>query len=1067
MHLSQLRWLEGFAANGRWYALDGEPSGTVLDGLLLSRARRTVNVLRGDLRGALSSLVDDAPAWLDAVDGVLAGLARQLQGRAAPDALAELAPPRVQKAARALEAAHPRLRPLVRPALGAWRLRPDVLLAAVAWMASRAEPLARLIGLADPDELMRGLRLARLGADNPRGADALLALTAVDPVDPSSTAVRVSRVLAALRGRATPLPPESPRGGQRVLAWTDARLACPPAERDRALAVLAAVDIPAALEPWRAWESQHAARVERALAFVAQGIDRGPSIEHVRRVIAGVMRAQAAMPPVFRLDDLLNAPALLAEARHEPLHRALLRLLEVGSAWEGPLARACFLIHAAEVAVHAEGPREVAGLWDAVSRELSAGAPPRLLDSWKNVLEGKQQWWVEREMLEDAPRPAEVRRLVKALACLARDRAATLEHARRLGAALAGGLDVETAVALVRRLDTFDVEVTPSRVRAAIVLGGHGATGLAQALQRFGDGESGLDGVAAETLANLCAHAAATGGVWLLRGLLDHDHRRLIAIVELAEIVPPRGWPRLENDAPAPAWAGAYPPTLAAPLERLARVDPGAEGTARRRLAHDLPDPAALRREAAALRARAPLGVREARRLQNLEARISAPRLPSPARLARLAAKLEAAALKTGGARLAAALMSAAETRALAGLGLDRWPGPSLERAQWPIVAALTRLDPDQRALAGRLLRARAGAPPWDLRDDPVNRAYLDRLRARGIDPAPWLDDAPQIVAAADGRSVELSLCSDPLQVFAMGAHFNTCLSPRGSNFFSVVTNAADVNKRVVYARREGAVVGRCLLALTDAGHVLTFHPYAHDGPLGFETVVRDYAAGLARRMGSRVATAGRVALLLGREWYDDGARDLVGRYQELDKPELVAGIQEVAVSAFVGLLENALGRPIDDVTLPLVVSMPALEQRPELIAALAPYLLAQATLPDHALFAAARLALRSGDLMLADRLLVGLAVRSRFAHDAWTLGEVLARTRPSFTLARLRQTRPRGVRRWADERGARLAVAGLAFETLRRPRQAAACYRQAIAQEGWLAAELRPRLNTLERLEA
>jgi hypothetical protein len=79
----------------------------------------------------------------------------------------------------------------------------------------------------------------------------------------------------------------------------------------------------------------------------------------------------------------------------------------------------------------------------------------------------------------------------------------------------------------------------------------------------------------------------------------------------------------------------------------------------------------------------------------------------------------------------------------------------------------------------------------------------------------------------------------------------------------------------------------------------------------------------------------------------------------------------------------------------------------------------------------------------------------------------VLARTRPSLALARLRETRPPGVRRQEDEWGERLAVTGLALETLRRPRQAAAAYRRAMEEESWLAEELRPRLAALEAIGA
>jgi hypothetical protein len=84
-------------------------------------------------------------------------------------------------------------------------------------------------------------------------------------------------------------------------------------------------------------------------------------------------------------------------------------------------------------------------------------------------------------------------------------------------------------------------------------------------------------------------------------------------------------------------------------------------------------------------------------------------------------------------------------------------------------------------------------------------------------------------------------------------------------------------------------------------------------------------------------------------------------------------------------------------------------------------------------------------------------------ARRVANFGRLLARTRPSFTLARLRTTRPRGVHHLEDERGDRLAVVALALETLNRPKQAITLYRRALADASWLEDELRPRLDALE----
>jgi hypothetical protein len=1062
MHLSHLRWLEGFASNGRWYAVDGDPAGIVLDGLTLSRARRSVNTLRRDHSEALAALVDDAEAWLATIDAVLTSLGRQIRGSTAPDEIVDLASPRVRKAARPVEAAYPALRPLVRAAVSSWILRPHVLIPALAWIRSRAQSLTPLLDGAGPDGLRRALQLARLSPDCEAGVDALLALMLRDVGDVQQAAARLGNLIGRLRGSARAPSAVPDRSKTIVMAWFDRLLERPAGDRARALGLLAAVEMVGAVDLWCAWEAEHASRIERALAFVDRGIERGPSIEHIRRLISGLERAQADLPPTFQVHALLSSLELLAEARHEPFHHAVVRMLAVRPALGSPFARAHFVRHAAEVAAMAPDDRRAAWLWEALA-ERAAGVPERVFDPWKAILAGDRHPWLEYELLEDAHRPVEVTRFAAALTRLAADLPISTKRARGLGAALAAGLDVDDAASLVCRLDPFKVRPIRHLVRAAIALAGQEVVALAGVLRLMCTRRLDFHRDGEQVLARLCEHAAAAGGVWLIGGLLEHDVRRLVEIVGWARVVPRQAWPTLEDDVPKPRWIAAYPAAFADSLVRLARVDPNAEQTARRRLAADLPDAADLEREAEALRTRLPASAEKARRLHALESRLSSPKPLSPARLQRLAAKLDAAAVRIGGARLAEALHASARARILAGLGLDRWPSEMLDRTHWSILVALTRLKPSQRALAARLLRGRGEPPPWDLRDDPVNRAFLDRLRAQGRDPSPWLDDASRVVTATDAQPLEIGFCGDPLEVFAMGSHFNTCLSPDGGNFFSVVTNAADINKRVLYARRNGAVVGRCLLALTDTGNVLAFHPYAHDHRLGFDAIVRDYASELAARMGSRVASAGRVALLLGSDWYDDGARDLVGRYEALARPELAAAMEDVAPSGLVELLEKALGRPIDDITLPLVLAMPALLRRPELIEPLVPHLLARPTLPDHTLLSAARLAIQIGDLTLASRLAEGPAVRIRLDHADWSIGEILARTHPSLTLARLRQSRPPGVRRWDQEHGERLAVAALALEHLHRPRQAAALYRRAIVDEPWLADELRPRLAALE----
>jgi len=259
----------------------------------------------------------------------------------------------------------------------------------------------------------------------------------------------------------------------------------------------------------------------------------------------------------------------------------------------------------------------------------------------------------------------------------------------------------------------------------------------------------------------------------------------------------------------------------------------------------------------------------------------------------------------------------------------------------------------------------------------------------------------------------------------------------------------------VLYARRGHRVVGRCLYALTDGLALLAFQPYCHE-QLDFASIVRDHAHALATRMRTVVAARGPVSTLLSRDWYDDGARDLAGRFERLAGLDLDA----IAPEELIARLREALGRELDDVSLPLVIGLPQLHGRPRHLRVLVPFLLASSVAELR--LTAAQLALDGDDAELADRLLGDHDRAIDVTDHAWPRGEILARLRPTVALARLRRTRARGVRRWSDERADRIALAGVAFEALARPRQAAAMYRLAMRREDWVESPMRVRLAAL-----
>src|SRR5262249_21743989 len=62
------------------------------------------------------------------------------------------------------------------------------------------------------------------------------------------------------------------------------------------------------------------------------------------------------------------------------------------------------------------------------------------------------------------------------------------------------------------------------------------------------------------------------------------------------------------------------------------------------------------------------------------------------------------------------------------------------DRGILSLFGALLSLPDGFRDLAIRILRVRLGPPPWDLREEPRNREFLEAMGRRGIVMDPWID---------------------------------------------------------------------------------------------------------------------------------------------------------------------------------------------------------------------------------------------------------------------------------------------------------------------------------------
>ena len=148
------------------------------------------------------------------------------------------------------------------------------------------------------------------------------------------------------------------------------------------------------------------------------------------------------------------------------------------------------------------------------------------------------------------------------------------------------------------------------------------------------------------------------------------------------------------------------------------------------------------------------------------------------------------------------------------------------------VLFGIFQLSGRVRELAIRILNLRLTRhePPWNLPDEEANQRFVARLAQLHLNLTPWLHPETTRLDGPAGEPLTVSLEQDPLEIFYMGGYFDTCLSPGAVNFFSTVAIAeTDVNKQVLFARdRHRHVVGRCLLALTRNGGLLTFRPYSY-----------------------------------------------------------------------------------------------------------------------------------------------------------------------------------------------------------------------------------------------
>jgi hypothetical protein len=218
-----------------------------------------------------------------------------------------------------------------------------------------------------------------------------------------------------------------------------------------------------------------------------------------------------------------------------------------------------------------------------------------------------------------------------------------------------------------------------------------------------------------------------------------------------------------------------------------------------------------------------------------------------------------------------AAIRQAVERHLGSLAGLQRIQTPKTRHA----LLMLDGADVNRRQLRRLITAAIDGDPQRRLRH-PLTQAWL--ARHPQLDLGTWLAGI-QLHRHVDRiGTVRLAIETDPLEALKLGTYAGSCLGRGGGLSYSAAAIVLDVNKNVVYARdQRGAVIGRQLIAVSEANELVCFHVYASN-PEQLRPLFREFDRALAARLRvaifdpSTAASGYEIASVLSHDWWDDGA---------------------------------------------------------------------------------------------------------------------------------------------------------------------------------------------------
>ena len=1087
---ADLGWLPGFpmgSGNGivHWMSIpsggDQQPQQVELDRHHLRRATYTWSKLVYRFPRVLPRLVEDAEWWKQGITNVFAWLKDAIhQDKPIPVSLLDqenLYPRHAIQSARRLVEQHPGLRAFVHALSWVHYLSPGDLTKALSWAQGNAGTI-ELLGnlLEETDKLVDPFVLWELSRrDQKRQVQPLIDFLGDRRAYTCPTRGEeqfISQIRSIVKqhrksGEVGELPVR-PAAELGHYLWRFSRwlIQKDRGTRRRALDLFGLVLPPSLFDPWERWWSRGEVLVQRARKLLAL---RPCEItkSQVRQVNRAIDQLVKTIPPRVNIDPVIDSIQYASHPDRQSFHKALvasLRLL--------PEKKSCSLIRAAFLAywVHLEvqyGQALLPFLREFQKYQQAAVEDERLFGPWRYVVEPWEKrrtsrWWGLAEyMLDEIKDRSQWKTAFKAMALCAKACKGPLgpgdgDWVCTLACFSSSAEQVCLRFLALRKAKHKETHLDEDLTSCADRLS-ENADDFAS-LYRILDKSEIVNWREPPLLIRLHDSLERAGWTGLLRAvILDRKVKDVVDILRLAnaraavsqQVHPPSA---LENPA-LPEWAKKYPQDVHHALTVLNSVAPDAEARAGRILKNMFLDAGRIEDEIRALqkqiRAR-PDDDRLKVRLHHLEQRRAEPGSPRKSRVQKAVQRIErairSAVLATWKANLECELTGALDSL----LATEGDVSCLLTTQHLQAFSAALELGGGMKRLALDLYRLRCGPPPWHLHDHPANQSFIEKMKRQGVDTAPWLEfPEPWERTAKNGERLTVYFEEDPLEIFQMGAYFNTCLSPGDCNFFSVFSNAADVNKKVLFARDErGLVVGRCLFALSDNGGILVFHPYCHNRRVGFQDHVKSVAADLASRMGTVVIPRGAVSDLVSSDWYDDGPLDLCERFACLKNGSAFRkALQSVELPSLRNLVEGAFDpMPVNTLSLSLLLDLPEFDERPELVLPLLSDIERTEGFTAELWHRVISRSHRAGAIQVARRMIqrrLVPAVLGQYRQHEWlntAVVQTIAEIDPSTAIRLVRKTRTRGVR--SDEEEAdeqRRRILGTAYRILGREKKAAA----------------------------